>query len=115
MADLAIAYANTDEKLFDHFAKAYGNCFTLNKIFDQIDKFNGLAVTRDRNARTVTLSQELYIEKMADRFLPNKTLRKPTTTPAWFTNKAQRTSTYTKIGLTANESNSAMKRGKPYL
>eukprot|EP00965_Chrysotila_dentata_P038509 1279402-Pleurochrysis_carterae.AAC.1 len=27
---------------------------------------------------------------MADRLLPNKTLRKPTTTPAWFTDKAQR-------------------------
>eukprot|EP00965_Chrysotila_dentata_P103112 3404396-Pleurochrysis_carterae.AAC.1 len=110
--DLAIAYANKDEKLFDHFAKVYGNCFK-SKISHQVDKFIGLKVTRDRNARTVTLSQELYIEKMADRFLPNKTLHKPTTTPAWFIDKAQRTSTYTKLGLAANESDSAMKQGKP--
>eukprot|EP00965_Chrysotila_dentata_P042752 1419382-Pleurochrysis_carterae.AAC.1 len=52
---------------------------------------------------------------MADRFLPNKTLRKPTTTPAWFTDKAQRTSPYTKFLASTNESDSAMKQGKPYL
>eukprot|EP00965_Chrysotila_dentata_P106169 3506509-Pleurochrysis_carterae.AAC.1 len=52
---------------------------------------------------------------MADRFLPNETLRKPTTTPACFTDKAQRTSTYTKLALAANESDIAIKQGKPYL
>eukprot|EP00965_Chrysotila_dentata_P033349 1110300-Pleurochrysis_carterae.AAC.3 len=36
----------------------------------EVDKFIGLKVTRDRNARTVPLSQELYIKKMADRLEP---------------------------------------------
>eukprot|EP00965_Chrysotila_dentata_P065762 2178821-Pleurochrysis_carterae.AAC.1 len=49
--DLAIAFANKDEKLFDHFAKACGNLFK-SKISNQVDKFIGLKVTRDRNART---------------------------------------------------------------
>eukprot|EP00965_Chrysotila_dentata_P115811 3828185-Pleurochrysis_carterae.AAC.1 len=52
---------------------------------------------------------------MADRFLPNKTLRKPTTRRAWFTDKAQRTSTSTKLDLAANQSDSAKKQCKPYL
>eukprot|EP00965_Chrysotila_dentata_P087568 2890502-Pleurochrysis_carterae.AAC.1 len=39
--DLAIAYANKDEKLFGHFAKACGNRFK-SKISNQVDKFIGL-------------------------------------------------------------------------
>eukprot|EP00965_Chrysotila_dentata_P084232 2781463-Pleurochrysis_carterae.AAC.1 len=87
--DLTIAYANNDKNLFDQFETAYGKRFKR-KIFACVDKFIGLKITRNRNARTLTLSQELYIEKMADRFLPNKALRKSTTTPAWFTDKALR-------------------------
>eukprot|EP00965_Chrysotila_dentata_P033805 1124913-Pleurochrysis_carterae.AAC.1 len=113
--DLPIAYANKDEKLYDHFTKAYGKRFK-SEISNQVDRFIGLKVTRDLNARTATLLQELHIEEMADRFLPNnKTLRKPTTTPAWFTDKTRRTSTYTKLCLAANEFDSAMKQGKQYL
>eukprot|EP00965_Chrysotila_dentata_P109524 3620079-Pleurochrysis_carterae.AAC.1 len=52
---------------------------------------------------------------MADRFLPNKTLRKSTTTPAWFTDKAKRVSTFSKLGIATTESDSAIKHGKPYL
>eukprot|EP00965_Chrysotila_dentata_P037790 1256868-Pleurochrysis_carterae.AAC.1 len=47
-----------------------------------VDKFIGLKIARGRDARTRTLSQELYIEKIADRFLPNKTQRKLTATNA---------------------------------
>ncbi|NJR41756.1 MAG: hypothetical protein HC767_02915, partial [Akkermansiaceae bacterium] len=112
--DLAIAYANKDENLFDQFATAYGKRFK-SKISACVDKFIGLKITRNRDARTLTLSQELYIEKMADRFLPNKTLRKSTTTPAWFTDKAQRVSTFSKLGIATTESDSAIKQGKPYL
>eukprot|EP00965_Chrysotila_dentata_P123059 4067608-Pleurochrysis_carterae.AAC.1 len=52
---------------------------------------------------------------MADHFLPNKTLRKSTTTPAWFTDKAQQASTLSKLGIATTESESATKQGKSYL
>eukprot|EP00965_Chrysotila_dentata_P021600 715746-Pleurochrysis_carterae.AAC.1 len=87
--DLDIAYANTDESFFDEFATAHGKRF--------MGKFIGLKITRDRDARTLTLSQELHIEKMADRLLPNKTLRKSTSIPVWFTDKAQPASTFSKL------------------
>eukprot|EP00965_Chrysotila_dentata_P184649 6095307-Pleurochrysis_carterae.AAC.1 len=41
----------------------YSNRFK-SKISDQVDKFIGLRVIRNRNARTVTLSQELYIKQV---------------------------------------------------
>eukprot|EP00965_Chrysotila_dentata_P188287 6172647-Pleurochrysis_carterae.AAC.1 len=105
---LTIACANKDEPFFDQFAAAYGKRFE-SKISACVDKFIGLKITRDRKARSLTLSQELYIEKTADCFLPIKTLRKTTTTPAWFTDKAQRVSTFSKLGITTTKSDSAGK------
>eukprot|EP00965_Chrysotila_dentata_P004487 145882-Pleurochrysis_carterae.AAC.3 len=52
---------------------------------------------------------------MVDRFLPSKTLRKSTTTSAWFTDKTQRGSTFSKLGIATTESDSAIKQDKPYL
>eukprot|EP00965_Chrysotila_dentata_P005061 165688-Pleurochrysis_carterae.AAC.1 len=113
--DLAIAYANKDENLFDQLATAYGKR-VKSKISDCVDKFIGLKITRNRDARMLSLSQELCIEKMAGRFLPNRrTLRKSTTTPTWLTDKAQRVSTLSKLGIATIESESAIKQGKPYL
>eukprot|EP00965_Chrysotila_dentata_P254181 6211789-Pleurochrysis_carterae.AAC.2 len=104
--DIAIAYANNDESFFDEFATAYGKRFK-SKVTARVDKFITLKTTRNRNARALMLSQELlFIEKMADRFLPNKRLRKLTTTPAWFTEKAQRVRTLSKLGIAATESDS---------
>eukprot|EP00965_Chrysotila_dentata_P101806 3361038-Pleurochrysis_carterae.AAC.1 len=60
-------------------------------------------------------SQTLLIEKMADRFLPNKTLRISTTTLAWFTEKAQRVGTFSKLGIRTNKSDSAIKQDMLYL
>eukprot|EP00965_Chrysotila_dentata_P175066 5778878-Pleurochrysis_carterae.AAC.2 len=112
--DLAIAYANKDGPLFDHFATAYAKRFR-SKISACVDKFIGLKTTRDRDARTLTLSQQLHIEKMADCFLPNKALRKSTTTRAWFTDKTQRVSTFSKLAIATTKSDSAIKQGTPYL
>eukprot|EP00965_Chrysotila_dentata_P029980 998433-Pleurochrysis_carterae.AAC.1 len=52
---------------------------------------------------------------MAGRFLPNKTLRKSATTPTSFSDKAQRTTTFSKLGIATTEFDSAIKHGKPYL
>eukprot|EP00965_Chrysotila_dentata_P044642 1483538-Pleurochrysis_carterae.AAC.1 len=52
---------------------------------------------------------------MIDHFLPNKTLHKSTSMPAWFTDKEQRVRTFSKPGIAATESDSAVKQGKPYL
>eukprot|EP00965_Chrysotila_dentata_P051822 1720471-Pleurochrysis_carterae.AAC.2 len=112
--DLAIAYANNDNPLFNDFAQAYAKRFKSN-ISAYANKFIVPKFTRDRNARTLIISQKLYIITMAYCFLPNKTLRQSTTTPAWFTDIAQRVSTFSKLGLATTESNSATKQGKPYL
>eukprot|EP00965_Chrysotila_dentata_P250137 6209270-Pleurochrysis_carterae.AAC.2 len=63
--DFAIAYTNKYKTLFDQFATAYSKRFRSN-ISACVDKFIGLKGTRDRDvtdARTVTQSQEVYIEK----------------------------------------------------
>eukprot|EP00965_Chrysotila_dentata_P066632 2206321-Pleurochrysis_carterae.AAC.4 len=81
------------------------NCFK-SEFSDEVDKFIGLKVTRDRNARTVTLSQGLYIKKMADRFLPNKSGRCAIPLLCLYaspTGSAHK-HVYAKLGLTANES-----------
>eukprot|EP00965_Chrysotila_dentata_P013738 455207-Pleurochrysis_carterae.AAC.1 len=44
---------------------------------------------------------------MADNFLPNKTMRKSTSSPACFTDKAQGPSTFSKLGIATTESDSA--------
>eukprot|EP00965_Chrysotila_dentata_P166392 5493389-Pleurochrysis_carterae.AAC.1 len=72
--------------------------------------FIDLKITRNRDARTLTLSQELHIDKMADRFMPNKTLRKSTTTPAGFTDKVQRESTLSKLGIATTEPDRAIRQ-----
>eukprot|EP00965_Chrysotila_dentata_P032022 1067824-Pleurochrysis_carterae.AAC.2 len=113
--DLAIAYTPTRTKtLFNQFAKAFGERFK-SKTSACVDKFISLKITRDRNARTLTLPQDLYIEKTAGRFLPNTTLRNSTTTPAWLTDRAQRVRTFSKLGFATTESDSAIKQGKLYL
>eukprot|EP00965_Chrysotila_dentata_P153391 5070199-Pleurochrysis_carterae.AAC.8 len=86
--NLDIAYANKDKTLFDQSATAYGKHFS-SEISAGMDKFIGLKITRNRDARTYTLSQQLYIEEVDCCFLPNKTLRKSTAAPASFTDKAQ--------------------------
>eukprot|EP00965_Chrysotila_dentata_P104623 3454824-Pleurochrysis_carterae.AAC.6 len=95
-------------------APAYGERFS-SKIYACVDKFVGLKITYNRDARTLTPSHELYIKNMAGRFLPNKMLRKSTMTHAWFTNKAERVSTSSKLGIATTESDSAITQGKLYL
>jgi hypothetical protein len=52
---------------------------------------------------------------MANRFLPTPSLRKPVTTPAWFTDKAERKTTYSDLALATSEKDSAVHNGKAYL
>eukprot|EP00965_Chrysotila_dentata_P147500 4869309-Pleurochrysis_carterae.AAC.1 len=53
--DLAIAYANKDKNLFNQFATAYGKRFK-SRISACVDKLIGLKITRNRDARMLTLS-----------------------------------------------------------
>eukprot|EP00965_Chrysotila_dentata_P229368 6197156-Pleurochrysis_carterae.AAC.1 len=52
---------------------------------------------------------------MADQLLPNQMLRKSTTTPTWFSDKAQQVSTFSKLSIATIESDIAIKQCKPYL
>eukprot|EP00965_Chrysotila_dentata_P089907 2967824-Pleurochrysis_carterae.AAC.1 len=73
--DLAIAYVNKHKKLFDHFAKAYGNHFK-SKISNQVDKF-----TRPQRTHGHTIAGALHREDGCP--LPaEQDDGRPTTTPA---------------------------------
>eukprot|EP00975_Prorocentrum_lima_P037718 7935495-Prorocentrum_lima.AAC.1 len=111
--DLAIGYKG--EKLRSSFFTAYCKVFNAKEI-ETLDLFLGMAITRDRSQRTITLSQEKYIEKLADKFLSSATVRKTVSTPAWFLDRAQkRTTTYSELQLSTGAHDDAIKHGKPYL
>ena len=110
--DLAIAYRG--KALMEEFIQTYAKD-TKVKPASELTKFLGMKITRDRSAKTISLSQEAYIENMADRFLPTSSLRKHVSTPAWYTDKAERKTTYSDLSVAKNERDSAVHNGKPFL
>ena len=110
--DFAIGYNN--RKVFDEFYNAYSKQFNA-KLINGIEKFVGLTVTRDRARREITLTQTDLIEKIAGKFFPNPSVLKTVHAPAWFTDKAERTNTYSNLHLATTDADNALKKGKPYL
>jgi hypothetical protein len=63
--DLLIAYS--DAEMFREFEAKFRSRFNCKR--SEIDTYLGMEVVRNRAQRTVTITQRVYIEKMASRFL----------------------------------------------
>ena len=84
------------EKIFLPWFKIYKETFNC-KLLGPIALFVGLDITRDREKKTITLSQARYVKAMAKKFLSAEELSMKETLPAEILDKEGRVSTYSKL------------------
>ena len=84
------------EKIFLPWFKTYKETYNC-KLLGPIALFVGLDISRDRDKKTITLSQSRYVKNMAKKFLTPEELSVKETLPAEILDKEGRVSTYTKL------------------
>ena len=66
-----------DANSMDDFEKAFAKRFNASRV--GASTYLGAEITRDRDARTITMTQRVYIEKMASKYLVGGNTKKWTT------------------------------------
>ena len=84
------------EKIFIPWLKIYRETFKL-KLLGEIKLFVGINITRDRAARTITLSQAEYVKTMVRKFLTEDELKVAESLPAVVYDKAGRETSHSKL------------------
>jgi hypothetical protein len=66
-----IAVATETQEAFEHFYNAFSTRWRTKRI-DNMDKFIGIEINRDKKTESVTIKQSIYIEKLYKRHLSER-------------------------------------------
>ena len=109
--NILVSYPNTTQgrEMKDAFWKGYRERFNV-EMRGVPTKFMGVKISRDRKAKTITLSQEKYIAEACDRFL-NSTCTKSFSTPV----HSSKTAEFMKITTAKDDVERATMATKPFM